>query len=379
MSEILARIRVRETHGIRRFLYPIKVELALSLQIAVRQRKQLSFINAQGLPVPYEKGPANLKQVMASVGQLESVHPWFFYFPVFLAPFEEAEFRLTLDELAADLDDPLQLYVPDEGVVLSSTPNSVVRSVQKRLTLALTPNGQVSEVVYDGVPHLRGETTTSEHDNTQIADETWDFGLHAAWTQQKSDSSDGTAITKRAEITAYKSWAVITHTLEQPKPGDEVVFTLPLAITSPTLTCDFGVGGYVFGKLDSKATEIVWHTEFGDAPYAKWTVATAGRVDYIGEVETAEAFLPQRWFHLIDSDKAVAVAITRLPEGCQSMTVRLTHEGDVSIAFKLGDKVTDHAEFGVCYHFLNDVPAIAAATNPQSILLPPTVEVLPVG
>ena len=35
------------------------------------------------------------------------------------------------------------------------------------------------------------------------------------------------------------------------------------------------------------------------------------------------------------------------------------------------------AEFGVCYHFLNDVPAIAAATNPQSILLPPTVEVLP--
>ena len=35
------------------------------------------------------------------------------------------------------------------------------------------------------------------------------------------------------------------------------------------------------------------------------------------------------------------------------------------------------AEFGVCYHFLNDIPAIAAATNPQSILLPPTVEVLP--
>ena len=153
---------------------------------------------------------------------------------------------------------------------------------------------------------------------------------------------------------------------------------MPLGITSPTITCDFGVGGYVFGKLDSKATEIVWQTEFGDAPYAKWTVATAGRVDYVGEVESAEAFLPQRWFHLIDSDKALAVAITKLPDACQSMTVRLTHDGDVSIAFKLGDKAKRVAEFGVCYHFLNDVPAIAAATNPQSILLPPTVEVLPV-
>jgi hypothetical protein len=179
-----------------------------------------------------------------------------------------------------------------------------------------------------------------------------------------------------SEITACKSWVTVTHKIEQPKPNDEIVFTLPLAITSPTLTCDFGVGGYVFGKLDSQATEIVWRTEFGDAPYAKWTVATAGRVDYIGESDSAEAFLPQRWFHLIDSDKALAVAITKLPDGCQSMTVRLTIEGDVSITFKLGKTMSGPAEFGVCYHFLNDVPAIAAATNPQSILLPPMVEVL---
>ena len=155
-------------------------------------------------------------------------------------------------------------------------------------------------------------------------------------------------------------------------------FALPLAITSPTLTCDFGVGGYVFGKLDSTATEIVWRTKFSDAPYAKWTVATAGRVDYVGEVDSAEAFLPQRWFHLIDSDKALAVAITELPKTCRKMTVRLTREGYVSVAFVLDEGTSCIAEFGVCYHFLNDVPAIAAATNPQSILLPPVVEVLPV-
>jgi hypothetical protein len=180
-----------------------------------------------------------------------------------------------------------------------------------------------------------------------------------------------------SDITACKSWVTVTHTLDQPKPQDEIVFTLPLAITSPVLTCDFGVGGYVFGKLDEKAPEIIWRTEFGDAPHARWSVATAGRTDYVGEVATAEDFLPQRWFHLIDSDKVLAVAITQVPPDCREMTVRLTQEGDVSIAFKLGDTITGPAEFGVCYHFLNDVPAIAAATNPQSILLPPVVEVLP--
>ena len=170
----------------------------------------------------------------------------------------------------------------------------------------------------------------------------------------------------------------MSHKLTEPNPNDEIVFTLPLAITAPTLTCDFGVGGYVFGKLDEKASEIVWHTEFGNAPHARWSVATAGRMDYVGEVDTAEAFLPQRWFHLIDSDKALAVAITKVPDDCRDLTVRLTHEGEVSITFRLGETITAPAEFGVCYHFLNDVPAIAAATNPQSILLPPIAEVLPV-
>jgi len=381
MSEILARIRVRETHGIRRFLYPVEVEVALPLNISSMypKQKQLSLIGSTGQPVPFEKSPVDFKQIMASVGQLESVHFWNLRFPIFLAPWEETEFRFTLDDVHTDLKDPFQLYIPEEGAVLSSTPNDVVRIIQKRLILSLTAQGQVAEVIYDGVSHLRGETAiTAQNNRISASDETWDFGQHATWTQQKLDYEDGSAATTRAQITAYKSWATMTHCLEQPKPQEEIVFTLPLAITSPTLTCDFGVGGYVFGKLDEKAPEVVWRTELGDAPHARWSVATAGRTDYVGEVETAETFLPQRWFHLIDSDKALAVAITQVPPDCREMTVRLTHEGDVTVAFRLGEAITGPAAFGVCYHFLNDVPAIAAATNPQSILLPPVVDVLPV-
>ena len=381
MSEILARIRVRETSGIRRFLYPLKVVLKLPLEAssAFPKRNQLSLVDIHGKPVPFEKSPIDPKAVIKafrSVPDLTASYLWTLYFAVFLSPFEEAEFRLTLDELRADLDDPLQLDNAEGSVILA--PTDVVRSTQKRLVIALTPRGQISEIVYDGISHLRGETAiTSPSAEIVENEQAWDFSLLMAWVQDKILYTNSSSSTTHTEISACKSWATITYKLDQPQPNDEIVFTLPLAITSSTLTCDFGVGGYVFGKLNVNAPEIVWHTEFGDAPYAKWTVATAGRVDYIGEVETAEAFLPQRWFHLIDSDKALAVAITKLPEGCQSMTVRLTHKGDVSIAFKLGDAVTGPAEFGICYHFLNDVPAIAAATNPQSILLPPIVEVLP--
>ena len=365
MSEILARIRVRETAGMRRFLYPLSATIALALTIEQEKAKTLNEMYS-GVALKTLQGQDVPRQFIG----LNKVLDTRLDFAVSLAPGETQDL-IVVPGTPASLADSLRA---------SPTLDGGLKNTQERFTISINPEGCVSEVIYDGIRHLRGPSQILRNDKTA-----W-FSSHTAWQDSyfalyaqlhaKSRYEDGSFAQTQAELTACKSWVTITHTLEQPKPNDDIVFTLPLAITSPTLTCDFGVGGYVFGKLDGKAKEIVWRTEFGDAPYAKWTVATAGRIDYVGEVETAEAFLPQRWFHLIDSDKALAVAITKLPKDCQSMTVRLTIEGDVSIAFKLGDMITGHADFGVCYHFLNDVPAIAAATNPQSILLPPVVEVL---
>ena len=358
MSEVLVRIRIRETAGIRRFLYPLTASVALPIDVHP-QHLRLSD-GEKDIPV-----------------QVSHKSEFRVDFAISLDPHAEQELILSTGKSSAGLDDPLILTTRKGDKLLSNR--------QRRFAIDLQDNGIIGEVVYDSVAHLRRPLEITRNgvfalNSSRIFHKVApDFSALCAWASASCRYPDGVAGGTNAEITACKSWATVTHTVKDAQPNDEVVFTLPLAITSPTLTCDFGVGGYVFGKLDSAATEIVWHTEFGEAPYAKWTVATAGRVDYVGEVETAEAFISQRWFHLIDSNKALAVAITRLPEGCQSMTVRLTHDGDVSIAFKLGGKAETVAAFGVCYHFLNDVPAIAAATNPQSILLPPVVEVLPVG
>ena len=372
MSEILARIRVRETHGIRRFLYPLTKTVYIPTELNGDEAKtynelygnvSLQDLNGQGVPCQFVD--------MTKLAKLPQTR---LDFALSLAPGETKEVVVLREANSAVVPDPLRLasslHDGDEGL----------KNTQERFGITIAPEGTVSEIVYDDLRHLRGPSQILLNGKSAWFSSATSLpggnASLAAWLSAKSRYDNVGFAQTRVELTACKSWATVTHTLEQPKPGDEVVFTLPLAITSPTLTCDFGVGGYVFGKLDEKANEIVWRTEFGEAPYAKWTVATAGRVDYVGEVATAEEFRSQRWFHLIDSDKALAVAITQLPDACRELTVRMTHDGDVSVAFKLGDTVTGPTDFGVCYHFLNDVPAIAAATNPQSILLPPVVEVL---
>jgi hypothetical protein len=363
MSEVLARIRVRETHGIRRFLYPLKTTVLMPHDIVP---SNVGMVDENEQPIPFQ-----LSHIYLGNDNWSQEYNW--DFAVSLDPFANKEYILATDKPQKTIDDPLQI---------TSTSQSAVQSVQKKFSVSLDWDGFISGVVYDGLPHLRQSAEIArngivvEANESSVGDsgEQLKHSIEAAGVYDQDMCDYQT----KSGVTACKSWVTVTHTVEQPKPNDEIVFTLPLAITSPTLTCDFGVGGYVFGKLDEKATEIIWHTQLGDTPYARWSVATAGRTDYLGEVETAEAFLPQRWFHLIDSDKALAVAITKLPPDCRELTVRLTREGDISIAFRLGETVAGPAEFGVCYHFLNDVPAIAAATNPQSILLPPTVEVLPI-
>ena len=356
MSDVLARIRVRETAGIRRFLYPLTAHVALPPDTPLQHLRLSDGENDLPLQVTHS-GRFRLD------------------FAVSLDPHAERELVLTEGQSTASLDDPLRLTKQSDTRLLINR--------QKRFQISLHCDGTIHEVIYDGISLLRDRLSISRNgelpkDGDLFYHAAPDFSTVTAWVGGSRRYPDDTACGTHTEITACKSWATVTHKVREPKAQDEVIFTLLLAITSPTLTCDFGIGGYVFGKLDEKAPEIVWRTEFGDAPHARWTVATAGRTDYVGEVATAEEFLSQRWFHLIDSDKALAVAITRVPPDCRVMTVRLTHEGDVSIAFKLGDTITGPADFGVCYHFLNDVPAIAAATNPQSILLPPVVEVLPV-
>lgn len=352
MTEILARIRVEETHGIRRFLYPLSAEMTLPYRTNI-DVVGLSDSSSEAVPMQL--------QLVRNGGPMRCRLD----FPVSLTPFTQSELLLTIGGPRQVTDDPLNLVRGD-----------TTKFTQKRFAIEVLDS--IRGVVYDGIPHLRTNTAILRNDELMAG--SYGYGACGRLTAHKDQLgqyNDACAANTHLEITACKSWATMTHTLDAPKPGDEIVFTLPLAVTSQTLTCDFGAGGGIYGKLDAANAEIIWRTEFdAENGAAKWTVENSGRVDYVGEAASRNEYLPQRWFHVVDSDKALAAAVTHVPDACETLTVTLNANGDVRVAFTMGEQTNSAATFGVCWHFLNDVPAIAAATNPQSILLPPTVEVL---
>jgi hypothetical protein len=354
MSEVLARIRVKEEHGIRRFLYPLIA--MLDCTDSELNMSGLNLVTAAGEALPCEWTDLN------------EGYEWLLQFAVSLDPFGELELRLSADSARKVVPDHLTIQVND----------GTLSTQQQRLAIKVSREGMPASVVYDGLSHLRTIGTIQRNGELLVpnADEVEAGGNSlSAMVYASGKYGDGCVGRTRTDTTACKSWITVTHELEQPHSGDEITFTLPFAVRAELLTCDFGIGGGTFGKLQKgSAEEIVWGTKF-EADAAHWSLATEGRTDYVGQTPLSD-FRAQRWFHLIDSDKALAIAITDVPESCQEMVVSMNTTGDVVITFRLGEPA-DSVEFGVCYHFLNDVPAIAAATNPQSILLPPTVEVLP--
>ena len=359
MSEILARIRVRETAGIRRFLYPLSTVWRLPEGTDIAN---LSLRTSQEQSIP----------LLVSLERSLTMHR--LDFALSLEPNSSLELLLTNGGSLTLVSDPLQFEVLEDA--------NCLRNTQKRLIMDISWDANISNVVYDGIELLSGPSSVTRNGETMNRESYEDLhgtNLLAAWVKAEGKYEGETYAETRVDITACKSWAEVSHWKLWPSEGDTYVFTLPFKVTSPILTCDFGIGGGIYGKLQADvASEVVWRTHFTGEPYARWSVGTDGRLDYIGEVVSFPELLPQLWFHLVDSDKALAVAITTIDSQCQEMIVSLSHTGEVKISFTLNEFTKDDAFFSVCYHFLNDVPAIAAATNPQSILLPPVVEVLPV-
>jgi len=396
MSEVLARLRVREAHGIRRFLYPLTAYVNLPLGT---DTSSLQLAPLDGVPVP-------LQVTLWHTGEYRVD------FAVSLAPLQEdTDYLLTIGTPAA-IPDPLRLTYQD-GDKLSS--------LQERFQVVLGPAGEIRNVVYDGVSHLLHlvqqeiredySAAISRPDpedkpkrdkrgfiilaaTPEIPLNTPDFhiggGPLAAWHQTKGVYADGSSVAVTTEISACKSWVMLNYRLEQPRLDEIIYFKLPLggnfknAITGPTTRTifDCGING-IYGQADYWGVYINWFApnepggkirrEIGKY-YEYNNGEHTSPVNYTGTTSEAE-FQQQRWFHLVNERQAVAVAITKMPVGWQSLKVGLRQY--IQLEFRLSEETAGPAEFGVCYHFLNDVPAIAAATNPQSILLPPSVEVLP--
>lgn len=353
---VLGQVTVREIHGIRRFLYPLSAEIDLAEGSST---DRLGLTTPDGRKIPFQ---------VSSPDRRNPTHVRI-DFAVSLAPFELLPLALSCDQQGAAFEDPLNITV-----------GKTFRIAQRRFVTEFDKRAMLYQVVYGGVRHLTCPSVLTRNGEAMAISGDPDFsaGALVARIGASGRYADGCDAETGLEVTACKSWAVLRHVLVQPRPSDEVVFQLQLAAVSPVLTADFGVGGGTYGKLQAgSGGEISWQSNFSRRRAIRWSISAGDRTDYAGAVKTFYEFIPQRWFHLVDKDKSLAVAVTQVPKSCREMIVQLRSDGAVLVRFRLRQPDSGPAAFGICYHFLNDIPALAAATNPQSILLPPIVEVLP--
>ncbi len=369
MSDVLARIRVRETAGIRRFLYPLAATVELPTGI---DSTSLGWSGSRGDAVPLQILPVSDREHRLD-------------FALSLAPMEERTFELTAGGFRFPIPDSLHV---------EAAPDGDLHSRQERVSFDILRDGSIHQVTYDGLSHLRetsrvinmiyagSATPVIKATRSEIGPLTTRLTTEGTHTLDHMTREGRTVQIRKmpfkttTEITACKSW--IKKTFSSEASSGWIIFDLNFSTSSMPLLCDFGIGGGIYGKMTAAANLALYVEEVKD-DVRQWKIFVTDENGRHVREEcrgcTSTPWQSEMWFHLIDADKSLAVALTQVPAASE-INIRLTASGHTSIEF-IGNG-NGPSEFGVCYHFLNNVPAIAAATNPQSILLPPIVEVLPV-
>jgi hypothetical protein len=356
---LLARIRVEESDGIRRFLYPLSLTLPWDLTDAA----QIRLADIDGQLIPSEAFTRGKKTRID--------------FAISLAPHEKRRFLVVHTSEAPEIPDRLHCSrLPGEGLT----------TVQERVAFRIDSAGQLASVVYDAVEHLAGPVAFRLDGSAPVSS-----------TLRPGGQTGKLSVTARAQgfypedvrfrtdyaLTACKSWIQIDHRVDRAPGGSTLELAIPLTAPEPgeTPTCDFGLGSGSYCKIDAEA--VVMDAVIGRGPHARWTISRvsgeAERVDYQDRIGSAAALRSRSWFHWTLASRSIAVAATHLPPACRLLQFHLAADGQLHVAATLGANPAPRTRLGICCHFLNAIPPIAAATNPASILLPPALRVSKLG
>ncbi len=362
------KLAVTEVHGMRRYLYPLRVKIPAVYRRSVGK---LALADTNGNLIPSHVAHCDDGVQCA--------------FALSLAPYETATLQLVRQEnlSAVPIPDPLHVRPTGAGYAVS----------QERVSFAIDHFGSLSSVNYDGVEHLKNsleitldETRfTADHKHRPMREQLPYTDLYAVFSQTGLHD-DGfpkpvNAMTS-VGLTACKSWATVRHSLRHVPKNATLRFSLGLNVTSDIQTCDFGIGNGTYAKIHAGTIDaVIWENALiGSSGPVKWVIASqlpggSTRVDYTGDIKARKDAASQFWMHWNEPTKALAVAVTEMAAGCERLMISFDASGRCDVEFAWTDKIADPATFGVCYHFLNAIPPIAAATNPASILLPPKVSI----
>jgi hypothetical protein len=374
-------IEVRETAGIRRFQYPVAVELTLPTAI---ERGAVFRLARGGKPVLAQFSPAEPGAAVAR---------WWLDFPVDLLPYESATYEL---QYGADVTPGPSLK---QGHKLTSLPEEfrIVNGSHIAWTVSRDLNGLLNSVRAGELEYLRGVSSglrlrdgrgksyaigsKGSRPTVSVSREgTLAVGLRFEFTEILPQVNSTVSLT----FPVFKSWVEVDWRIDDPRggvAGAEASFNMnldPPTRRAPTLL-DFGTTGLVYLSLGPGQESQL---RGGSGP---WQVLR-GRPDRLepyvtGPKEPDPQAPPEGWAHVMDRRRCLAMAVDRFAARSEDR-LGISAEGRVElcrsfVAAKSPQAATKHLRFWL--HFVPFPPQETAATSPQAMQNPVVTHVRMAG
>jgi hypothetical protein len=194
------------------------------------------------------------------------------------------------------------------------------------------------------------------------------------------------SVTLQTWLTAFTS--CVQQTLEITGTADcTACWVLPLNLPASDLIVDLGLGNGAYLRsasadqailieLDSeKRAWCAWRAGYADAATVR-DAAMSGdsceqsftRIDYAGVAKTDDV-AGRLWLHVIGGRKSAALAIFIAGLHWRRIVIAVEPGGHTTLRVTMAP--SHFHKFSAAVHFLNDIPPVASATNPASILCEP--------
>jgi hypothetical protein len=369
---------VRETAGIRRFGYPVHVEIPLGR--AVRDGDHFRLLE-NGRPVAAQFRPVRGGREPASAVHCD--------FNVSHAPLEKRTYVVEYGPEGTAGPEPkggLKVERKEDAITVAHPQGLAFVMPRNLLGLLRQVRTRETEYLKAGSPGLflrSQEGVESRLGGSSAAKVLRSGPLAVGLRFESSEKLNGRPLSSVVdmEFPISKSWVRINWTLADPK-NDVAGFGVELRLNVPDapVLVDFGAGSSVYtalrkdevatlraGRLDAaKAEQPAWATLRGPAGALRpYVVAPPG------ERRPAEG-----WAHVMDRQRCTAIAVEDCAEAGQETELTIDARGRLRIGRTFAAKETrKEKRLSLWLHFVGMPVQMGAATSPQAMLASLRVEV----
>ncbi len=379
-------LRVRETAGIRRFSYPVHVQLKVPHAVTPTTPFRLL---SDGRPIAAQFSP-----------QRESgdADRWWLDFPISLGPHEERTLTVKYGagvEAGPERSGGLELEETDDAFVITNAPYlewTVAKDLSGVVRRFKTPSHDYLQPSAIGLQFMSRDGRVfrfSDGDREEpIAARVARRGrLAIALTFEKEEREgrlEGVRSRVTLEFPATKSWVKVNWQVEDPggrvaQLGTQLALALGNEAKGEPTMADFGATTLVYAALrPGWQFELVANSD-GEGEWQVLRSTQNGIAPFVvGSPGSGTLGTPEGWVHLMDQEICVAAGLHEFGRST-SDRIRTGSAGDLAMwrEYRSGTPATEAEEKRLHYglHFVPFPPHVSAATSAQSMLAPLVVEV----